>query len=250
MIAERVFENQVKVANPTGLFGEGWTKFLDSKIVADNGFSYDVNKAKTMLDELGYVDADKDGWRDDKDGTAMSFKIIVPNGWTDWMESIKILATNLKAVGINASPSFPDYSIYMQEIQKGTFDMAINNFSSSRSTTPWTYWNWVASDEIYGEIVTDGNYGRYENEALFTMINEFNMMKDTDAGIMEKAAEIQKVLLEEMPAIPLWYNGLWAQSTTGTWKNWPTEDNPEGYPCTWGGKWQYGAIEMLINLTK
>jgi peptide/nickel transport system substrate-binding protein len=80
------------------------------------------------------------------------------------------------------------------------------------------------------------------------MINEFNMMKDDDPAIMEKASEIQKIILEEMPSVPLWYNGLWAQSTSGTWNNWPTEDNPNGYPCTWAGKWQYGAIDMLINL--
>ncbi len=248
MIAEKVFENQVEVSNPTGLFGEGWLKFLDKDVVEEYGFSYNPEKAAEMLDELGYVDVDGDGWRDDKEGNAINFKIIVPNGWTDWMESIKILATNLKAVGINAVPDFPDYSIYNNMIHDGTFDMAINNNSSSRSTTPWTYWNYVVCDEIYGEEVTDGNFGRYDNPELFAAIDEFNMMKDADPAIMEKAAEIQKIMLEEMPSVPLWYNGLWAQSTSNVWKNWPTEDNPEGYPCTWAGKWQYGAIDMLINL--
>ena len=248
MIVEKVFENQVKVSNPAGLFAQAWLNYYDEEVAEDYGFGYDPAKAAKMLDELGYVDADGDGWRDDKDGNAMSFEIIVPNGWTDWMESIKILATNLKAIGINATPSYPDYSIYMDAIQDGTFDMAINNFGSSDSTTPWTYWNWVVNDEIYGESVTDGNYSRYENTALFDMINEFNMMKDDDPAIMEKASEIQKIILEEMPSVPLWYNGLWAQSTSGTWNNWPTEDNPNGYPCTWAGKWQYGAIDMLINL--
>lgn len=248
MISKKVFEEQVQVADPTGLFGNAWMEYHSEDVVDEYGFSYDPAKAKEMLDEAGYVDADGDGWRDAPDGTEMRFEIIVPNGWTDWMESIKIIANNLQEVGINAVPSFPDYSIYMDKIQQGTFDMVINNFGSSRSATPFTYWNWVASDEINGEIVTDGNYSRYDDPELFNLIDEFNVLQSDDPRAMEVAAEIQKKLLQDMPSIPLWYNGLWAQSTSQYWTNWPTENNPEGYPCTWAGKWQYGSIEMLINL--
>ena len=248
IIANRVFENQVRVSNPAGLFGEAWMKYYDEEVADEYGFSFDKEKAIALLDENGFVDVDGDGFREDKDGNPMDFEIIVPNGWTDWMESIKIIATNLREVGIKAEPSFPDYSIYMDLMQGGEFDMCINNFASSRSTTPWTYWNWVASDEIDQETVTDGNYSRFSDEELFSQIDEFNMMKDSNPEIQNVASEIQKTLLQEMPSIPLWYNGLWAQSTTGTWNNWPTEDNPEGYPCTWAGKWQFGGIKMLINL--
>ncbi|MDI3548699.1 MAG: peptide/nickel transport system substrate-binding protein [Halanaerobiales bacterium] len=248
MISEKVFEEQVQVADPTGLFGKAWMEYHSEDVVDEYGFSYDPAKAKEMLEQAGYVDADGDGWRDAPDGTEMRFEIIVPNGWTDWMESIKIIANNLQEVGINAVPGFPDYSIYMDKIQQGTFDMVINNFGSSRSATPFTYWNWVASDEINGEIVTDGNYSRYDDPELFNLIDEFNVLQSDDPRAMEVAAEIQKKLLQAMPSIPLWYNGLWAQSTSQYWTNWPTENNPEGYPCTWAGKWQYGSIEMLINL--
>jgi len=36
--------------------------------------------------------------------------------------------------------------------------------------------------------------------------------------------------------------------TSAYWTNWPTEHNPVGRPCSWGNQWQFGAIEMLINL--
>ncbi len=51
-----------------------------------------------------------------------------------------------------------------------------------------------------------------------------------------------------MPSIPFWLNGMWAQMTSQYWTNWPTEDNPIGRPCSWGNQWQFGAIDMLINL--
>lgn len=247
-ITKKVFEEQVKVANPTGLFGQAWMEYYSEEVVKDYGFSYDPAKAKELLDKAGYVDANRDGWRETPDRKPIKFEIIVPNGWTDWMESIRIIASNLQAVGINAAPSFPDYSIYQDAIQKGTFDLAINNFGSSWGATPFTYWNWVVNDEIYGDIVTDGNYGRYDDPELFGLIDEFNLLPSDDPKAKEVAAEIQKKMLLEMPSIPLWYNGLWAQSTSQYWTNWPTEDNPTGYPCTWAGKWWFGSPEMLINL--
>lgn len=248
MITNKVFEDQVEEANPTGLFSKDWMDFYSEEAVKEYGFSYNPEKVKEMLDAAGYKDTNKDGWREQPNGEPMKFEIIVPNGWTDWMESIKIIADNFKAVGINAIASFPDYSIYYDKLQNGTFDMAINNFGSAQSATPFTYWNWVANDEIDGKIVTDGNWGRYKDKELFRLIDEFNVLKSEDPAAKKAAAEIQKKLLQEMPSIPLWYNGLWAQSTSTYWTNWPTEDNPVGYPCTWAGKWWLGSVEMLINL--
>ncbi len=248
IIVERVYENQVTVANSTGLFGQAWMDYYSQEIVDQYGFSYDPATAKQLLDQAGYLDRDGDGWRDNLNGEAIELEVIVPNGWTDWMESIKVIADNLKAVGVNVTPSFPDFSIYLNAIHQGTFELAINNFGASLSVTPFSYWNWVVSDEIDGDLVTDGNFSRYNDPKLFKMIKEFNMIDDASPRAMEVAADIQRAILEAMPSIPLWYNGLWAQTQSEYWTNWPSEDNPTGYPCTWGGKWDFGSIPMLINL--
>lgn len=247
VIVSRVFEEQVTVSNPTGLFG-GWEEFLSDEVVEEYGFHYDRQQAEEMLDAAGYVDANGDGWRQTPSGEDMQFDIIVPSGWTDWMESIRIIAQHLRAVGINANPAFPDYSVYFDRLQDGTFDMAIGNDGSNVSATPYSYWNWIANHDIDREVITEGNWGRYRDQELFDLIAEFNRVQpDTDEAL-QIAADIQRILLEAMPSIPLWQNGLWAQSTSQYWTNWPTEDNPIGYPCTWGGMWEFGGMEMLINL--
>ncbi len=247
VIVERVFEHMVPPADPTGLFG-GWTDYRDQSVVDEYGFYYDPVRAGAMLDAAGYVDANGDGWRDNPDGTAMRFEIIVPSGWTDWMESIRIISEHFRAIGINATPSFPDQSVYDERIQTGDFDMCINNFGSGTSGSPFSYWNWVANHNINRSHVTEGNYGRYENQQLFDLIFEFNQKLPMSDESLAVASEIQRILLEEMPAIPFWLNGMWGQSSNEYWTNWPTEHNPFGYPCTWGGNWQFGTIEMLINL--
>jgi peptide/nickel transport system substrate-binding protein len=247
VIVERVFEYMVPTADPTGLFG-GWTDYRDAEVVEEYGFYYDPEVAKQMLDEAGYVDADGDGWRDLPDGSAMSFEIIVPAGWTDWMESIRIISEHFRAIGINATPAFPDQSVYENRMFTGNFDMLINNYGSGVSGSPFSYWNWIANHNIHRDQVTEGNFGRYDNQELFDLIFEFNQILPMTEESLAVASEIQKILLQEMPAIPFWLNGMWAQTTSKYWTNWPTENNPVGYPSTWGGYWQFGTIEMLINL--
>jgi peptide/nickel transport system substrate-binding protein len=61
---------------------------------------------------------------------------------------------------------------------------------------------------------------------------------------------IQEKMLTELPMIPLWYNGLWAQWSNAVWTNWPTEAEnvPSRLPCTWNDYWQSGGLLTLIEL--
>ena len=95
-IVERVYGGMVLPANPTGLFGEGRLAYLDEKVVAEYGFSYDPAKAADMLTAAGYVDQNGDGWREQPNGDPIALKISVPSGWTDWMEAVRVIANNAR----------------------------------------------------------------------------------------------------------------------------------------------------------
>lgn len=246
-IVKRVYGGLVLPANPTGLFGEGRLAYLDQDVVDEFGFSYDPAKARAMFDEAGYVDKNGDGWRDNLDGTPIKLEIIVPSGWTDWMEAIRSISNDAQAVGINLVPAFPDAALYDTNRFNRGFDMLIGNQQSTSSSSPFDYWNRVFSDNIHGTSVTSGNWGCYDNPQLFRWIDEFNMTND-EATKRSVASDIQKTLLIDMPAIPLWHNGLWAQYTNINWTNWPNENNPYGVPVSWGNAYQLGMIYTLIGL--
>jgi len=247
-IVNKVYAGMVKPANPTGLFGEAWMKFYDEEVVENFGFYYDPLRAKAILEDAGYVDVDGDGFREQPNGDPIKLSVIVPNGWTDWMEAIKVIANSAQAVGINVVPEFPDWSIWQTRHQSGNYDMVIQNQTTTLSASPFTYWNGVANSEIHGDTITDGNFSAYDNPELFDLISEFNTHREDDPEAQEIASEIQRILLVDMPSIPLWHNGLWAQWTEGQWTNWPNEENPYGVPVTWGSAWQFGMIEILTEL--
>lgn len=249
-IVSEVYENQVKKADSTGLFGKDWLEFHSQEIVDDYGFNYDPDTASRILRDAGYKDSNGDGWRQTPDGEDIELDLIVPYGWTDWMEAANLISEDMRAVGIKAETRFPEATEYDTALYNADFDMAISNYDSIRSSNPFTYWNWIAYDDINQEAVAEGNYGRYNNPELFDLIDTLNKYEGNALPAREAAEEIQKILLQEMPAIPLWHNGMWAQSTTENWVNWPTEDNPTGFPSTWEETWSFGAVEMLIQLEK
>ncbi|MFW6122068.1 MAG: ABC transporter substrate-binding protein, partial [Petrotogales bacterium] len=138
-IANRVFENQVLTSNPLGYLPiDAWMQYYDEEVVKKYGFSYDPPEARRILAKAGYKDVDGDDYLEAPDGSEIKVSIIVPFGWTDWMESIKIIARNFRNIGIDAEAEFPDYGRYQDELYGGDFDMAINNFNSNLSNTVWT----------------------------------------------------------------------------------------------------------------
>ncbi|RLF02372.1 MAG: ABC transporter substrate-binding protein, partial [Thermoprotei archaeon] len=74
-----------------------YAKWIDEDLVKKYGFTYNLSKAKEILDKAGIIDRDGDGIREMPDGTKLAgFTIRVPYGWTDWMCMCKMIADNLK----------------------------------------------------------------------------------------------------------------------------------------------------------
>jgi peptide/nickel transport system substrate-binding protein len=108
-IASKDYGNIVLPANSTGLLPV-WDKFVDQDVVKNLGFSYDPAKAKKLLADAGYKDVNSDGFVEAPDGSKIALQIACPNGWSDWMVAIQMISQNLKDVGINVEPTYPDYS--------------------------------------------------------------------------------------------------------------------------------------------
>jgi peptide/nickel transport system substrate-binding protein len=247
-IVDVVYGGIVTAANPVGLLPlEGWSQYLDQELVDQYGFSYDPEMARTILAEAGYVDTNNDGFVEAPDGSTIQLKIIVPFGWTDWMESINVISRSAQAVGINAIAEFPDFGGYQDQLYGGTFDMAINNFGSGLSSTVWTYYDWLFRHPIT-EQMTNGNFGRYDNQAVFDLVDELDKTRSDDTEAMQAIlSAIQEIQLTELPAIPLWYNGAWYQANTSHWTSFPSsvEGAPKYVPITWGGWWELGGLLTL-----
>ncbi|MEV4106329.1 ABC transporter substrate-binding protein [Nonomuraea sp. NPDC049695] len=247
-IVEGVYGNLVKAASPTGLLPQ-WEQYVDQNVVGRSGFAFDPAKAKKLLADAGYKDTDGDGYVENKDGSKISLTIIVPSGWTDWMESARSIAASAKTAGIQVTPDFPDFNALVEKRSKGDFDLLINN-ERQLSNSPYTYYEYVFQLPVQKQQNTV-NFARYENKKAWDLTKQLDQVKTDDVEGMKKIiSQLQQIHLDDLPVIPLWYNGLWAQSSNQVWKNWPAAQGsaPKTPAVMWHNWFELGGFETLTQL--
>ncbi len=246
------YGNIVSKADPTGL-SPAWGKWINKAQVKKLGFKYNIAGAKSLLAANGYRDTNNDGFVENKNGSELDLRIIVPNGWSDWMTAIQIIADSTKAAGIKLTPAFPDFNALVEERNTGKFDLVINN-DKAFGNTPYTYYDYLFHLPVAAEQ-TNVNFSRFTQAGArpWALTLKLNKIKSTDVKRAKAVhSQIQKVILQDLPAIPLWYNGMWAQWNTSVWTNFPsaTGRGLQNTPSTWNGYLNMTGIDALSKLKK
>lgn len=246
-IVEGPYSNLVEPANPTGLLPE-WDDYIDHDLVEEEGFTFDPERAAEILEEAGYTDEDGDGYVETPEGDPISLSLEVPSGWTDWMEAARVIADNAQDAGIHLEAAFPDEQLLVENRNGGEYDLVINN-DVQLSNTPWTYYEYLFELPLR-EDQTTANFQRHENEEAWELVERLaEVPAENDEAIAEAVSGIQAIQLTENPAIPLWYNGLWSQSSDTVWTNWPSEADGPHHPGTmWNDWFELGAIRTLAEI--
>jgi peptide/nickel transport system substrate-binding protein len=245
-ILDKAYQGLVQKASPTGLLPI-WNKWIDKKVVKQLGFSYNPAKAKSLLSAAGYRDRNGDGFVENKDGSTIDLQIVCPNGWSDWMTSIQIIADSAKAVGIKVTPGYPEYATLVDDRGHARFDLLLGN-DRQMSNTPWTYYQYLFNLPILENQATM-NYERYSNRTAWNLTNQLDRTPSSNPKAYRTVmSKLQRVFLQDLPVIPLWYNGMWAMFNTQYWTGWPSAKSAQYTPASWRNYWQMTSIDMLTHL--
>ncbi len=107
------------------------------------------------------------------------------------------------------------------------------------------------ADHHHGAGQTFANYGRYNNPTAWADVQKLDQTPPTDVKGRKKLINaLEKIELTQVPIIPLWYNGLWSQSQSTYWTNWPssTKKGMHFIPCMWAGYLNMTGIDMITHL--
>ncbi|MDQ1288298.1 MAG: peptide/nickel transport system substrate-binding protein [Actinomycetota bacterium] len=245
-IVKNVYSDLVTPAGPTGLLSY-WDEYVDKTAVDHLGFRYDPAKARRILTDAGYTDANHDGLVETRDGAPITLSLVVPDGWTDWAEAARVIASGAKAAGIMIKTETPEFDTLLDTRGSGRFDLLLNN-DQQVSNTPWTYYDYMFRLPIRARQTT-GNFGRYTNPRAWALVRQLDRTPTSDRATMRRVlAQLQQIQLTDLPVIPLWANGMWAQYSDEVWTGWPSAGGRHVFPTTWRGYWQLGAIRMLTDL--
>ncbi|PRZ45752.1 ABC transporter substrate-binding protein [Tritonibacter scottomollicae] len=190
------------------------------------GFTqYDVEGARALLAEAGFEDTDGDGFVETPAGEQIDIEVIVPNGWTDWVNSSQIAVEGLNAAGIKANVSTPESAIWTEKLIKGDYDMAIN--SVRVGATPFN--QYLDSLHEINQAKSRFAASRYYNEELSGLLDAFTQTSDTEKQ-MAIMADVQKIVGEEMPLAYVFNNPRWYQYNTKRFTGFFSAENPVANP--------------------
>ena len=248
-IVTQDYQNLVLPASPTGLLPT-WSTYVDKNAVAENGFKYSPTNAVKLLTDAGYK-RDSSGMFMNKDGSKIDLQIAVPQGWSDWEAARDMIISSAKAAGIRITAKVKDFNTWQSDRNTGNFDLVVDN-NYQISDNPWTYWNGIFHLPILttGTGQTNFNYERYSNPTAWALVQKLDKTPlSNTAAIKELNSSLQTTLMKDLPLIPLWYNGQWAQFTSKYWTNWPASGTSRQYtPVMWGGYLQMTGIDMFTHL--
>ncbi len=166
--------------------------FKGPKALQDLAVS-DVALANKLLDEAGYAKA-ADGIRA-KGGERMSYRIVATAGLADDEIAEQVIIAQLKAIGIEVTPDNKSGVAFREARYKGNYDLL--------------YARWITSaDPVYSVFFGSkgANNGQgYSNAKLDEVLRRMETTLDPELR-KSTAKEMQAILAEDLPTIPLTTN--------------------------------------------
>jgi peptide/nickel transport system substrate-binding protein len=231
-IAQKVYGGIALPATSTGLLPT-LNGYVDQSVVSKYGFSYNPTLAKQYLAKSGYH------------GQAVTLQ--VPDGWTDWMQGIQVIQQELSAVGINIQLIYPQYPARTANITNGTYDLALDN-NAGLDSTPWSYFQRVYALPIQKQQTAQLNWERFTSQSDWNLVQKAGTTPLTDTATLKTIySQLESDFLQQLPQIPVWYNGAWFQGSTKYWQDYPSSGTSnENMPVLWGG--YIGAMTTVYAL--
>ena len=209
----------------------------------------DIEGAKAMLDEAGIVDTDGDGIRE-YNGQKLSFNACAPNGWTDWMAAMEIVAAAGANIGIEITTLYPEWSVYQTVVTAASqdqYDIFMMWTDSATPAQPWGRMRMLMSSEFNGvEGNWSGNWGHFKNDRVDELVKLIPTVQDQDE-LVKLYTEAVEIYLTEVPSFSLMYRpDKFHAVNESVWTNYPEDGDGRNIPpldCTDG----YG-IAALYDL--
>jgi len=233
-------------SNQAGIVTPTFSSWLNTAQAAayGNNYAYNPQKAISILEHAGFKKG-SDGIFATPSGQRLSFNVVNNGGFSDWVAAMLTIQQSLKAVGIEIKPENVAYSTWQSDIFTGKFDLGY--YAETGGPSPYyelRQWLYSANSAPIG-TAAGSNFSRYSNPAVDNLINQY--ATTTSAATQHSIVDqLQKVMLTDLPVIPVTEQVDWFQYDTGSFSGWPSPSNPYAQPAAynypdWG--------QLMLHLT-
>ncbi|WP_084101002.1 ABC transporter substrate-binding protein [Demequina sp. NBRC 110051] len=211
-----------ELTSVTGLPTPAGDAFINDEYQGMN-YTVDVEGAKAVLEGAGYA------WDGDAlvspDGEAVTFTIQVPQGWNDYVTGISLIADEVAALGVEATVQTPDVDTWWADRSNGDFQAVLN--WTDTGATPYDIYSNIMDGRWLLPIGEAANYnfGRYDNPAATEALNAYATATD-DASRATALEEVQRIFVEDVPAMPIGTRPFISEFNTRNYVGWPSDEDP------------------------
>ena len=168
-------------------------------------YTFDLAKAEEILDDLGFVDTDDDGWREgtgEHAGEPIAFDIGPPIYDPVRVRAAELIAENLNSIGIKATVQYLEWAtLWGKIIQPLDSPTKVDTWllGSSQSVDP----QWFRV-RLHSSAISNPNYYGFVN-AEYDQLAE---LQSTQFDVEERRASVfrmQEILAEEIPLVVMYF---------------------------------------------
>jgi peptide/nickel transport system substrate-binding protein len=223
-------------ANQTGVVLPTYSSWSDSSLTQT---TYSPSKAQQTLTSAGFTKG-SDGIFKDKSGNPLSFTIKTISGFSDWDSSLQLITQQLKAAGIKVTVQDENTTSYTADLQSGHFQLAYGG-SGGPAPSPGPSPYYELRGLLFGGNIGSTNYERFKSPSTDALFNQYSSASQSQQ--VNLIHQIQKVMVDQIPLIPVTEGVDWYQYDTSHFDGWPTQSNPYAQPSP------YQAPDMGVVLT-
>ncbi|MCQ4211996.1 ABC transporter substrate-binding protein [Streptomyces longispororuber] len=224
--------------NLTGLDTKTQGKWVDAQYADADQPKPEPAAAYKEFEKSGYQK--KGGRLVGPDGKQLSFTIIEVSDFGDSIQRDKVLAEQLKKAGVKVDVQALPSGQVDQRRREAKFDVVVGG--AVYGNTPFSFFQDMLASKNAGVWC---NYGHYKSKKVDALLADLEGSGD-EATIKKTSAELQKVMVDDVPAAPLITIGASAEYNSEHWTGWPDEQNPYANPAPWSGT--TNAMSILLNL--
>lgn len=221
-LSEVAMQGYTPPAHPTGLPLPAYEDVMSDEY-ADAAYERDVDRANQLLDDAGFPRG-AGGVRTTPDGEKLSFRLQIPSDYVDWVTMSQLLKEQLADVGIELEPQGVSFDAWLESRGAGTFDVTIASVPMGLS--PYHLYRAIMSSEYKvdeGPVIS--NYARFYDDAADGFLEDY-AATDDPAAKQEALDGLQKIMVDELPLVPMLQSPNWAQFNTARWEGFPDEEDP------------------------
>jgi peptide/nickel transport system substrate-binding protein len=207
-----------------------------------NDYAFNQAQAEKLLAQAGYTKM-AGSVRENSAGQKLAFTMVNNGGYSDWVADGTVIAQQLAKVGIQVTPQNESGNAWSSDMSLGHFELGIQDQTSGPGPEfEMRQWLFSGNTAPIGKAAST-DFGRYSSPATDALFRAYGMTNSLTAqqAIVDK---LEKVLLADVPYIPVLQAASWDQYNTAEYTGWPTAADPYAQGQTMYPDWGWDLLNI------